>query len=149
MRASKNCIDLIKRFEGLKLESYLCPAKIWTIGYGHTGKTVIEGLKITETEAEMLLGIDLDRFERFLNGLYLRLNQNQFDALISFIYNIGNGNFLKSTMLKKIKIDPDDLSIRIEFNKWTKAKGKTLTGLITRRNAEAELYFKDVIPNKL
>jgi lysozyme len=142
MKISRNGIDLIKRFEGLKLESYLCPAKVWTIGYGHTGKSVVKGMKITEAEAEMLLGIDLEKFEKFLNGLYLNINQNQYDALISFIYNVGPGNFQKSTMLKKIKIDPDDISIRIEFNKWTKAKGKTLTGLITRRNAEAELYFK-------
>src|SRR3989304_6848927 len=142
MKTSHKGIDLIKKFEGCRLDAYLCPAKVWTIGFGHT-YGVQEGTKITEHEAETLLIFDLIKFESFLNTFYLKVNQNQYDALISFIFNLGPGNFKKSTLLKKIKENPDDLTIGIEFNRWNKAGGKVLAGLTARRKAESELYFTE------
>ena len=141
MKTSEAGLNLIKSFEGLKLESYLCPAKVWTIGYGHT-QGVKKGQIISEKHAESLLKGDLLIYEKAVLSHNLKLNQNQFDALVSFTYNVGPGNLAKSTLLRKAKINPDDSTIRDEFMKWDKAKGKTLAGLTRRRKAEADLYFK-------
>lgn len=133
-------LSLIKRFEGLYLESYLCPAKVWTIGYGHT-KGVVKGQKITEEEAENFLKKDLAAAEKTVNSLNVQLTQNQFDALVSFVFNLGSGNFLSSTLCKKVKKDPNDSTIKNEFGRWVNSKGKKLPGLVKRRQEESELYF--------
>lgn len=133
-------IELIKRFEGCKLTAYLCPAQIPTIGYGHTGADVKLGMTITNEQATQLLVKDLQKFEKSLNGYNLQLTQNQFDALISLIYNIGPGNFAKSSLLKKASINPNDATIEASFMAWNKGGGKVLQGLVARRQAEWEVY---------
>jgi lysozyme len=139
-------INLIKGFEGLRLSSYLCSANVPTIGYGSTrypnGKKVILGEKLSnENEAVQLLLSTLDPFEAAVNKHLPNLNQCQFDALVSFCYNVGTGSFIKSTLLKKAKVNPNDPSILDEFLKWNKAGGKVLQGLSNRRREEAKLYF--------
>ena len=140
MRTSQQGVSLIKRFEGLRLEAYRCPRGVLTIGYGHT-KDVTDGEQITEEQAEELLRVDLRHAERFVSFYCINLKQQQFDALVSFVYNVGSGNFKGSTLLKKVKADPDDPTIRNEFEKWVKAGGEVLPGLVTRRKEEADLYF--------
>ena len=142
MKTSPKGIALIKEFEGLRLKAYLCPGGVWTIGYGHTAG-VKPGMVITEAQAEEYLKADLIAFERYLNGLGLALNQNQFDALISFIYNVGTGNFSNSTLLRKVRVYPQDNSIMDEFLRWVYSKGRVLPGLQRRRLAEMKLYFSN------
>lgn len=143
---SENGLVLIKKYEGLKLKAYKCPAGIWTVGYGSTGPDIIKGMEITEEEAEQRLKSYLTPLENKINKLNLSINQNQFDSIVSLCYNIGFGNFLISTLLKKIKINPSDKTIRNEFMKWNKAKVKgvlkELPGLTKRRTEEANLYFE-------
>lgn len=140
-------IELIKHYEGLYLETYLCPAKVATIGYGTTvypnGESVKLGDKITKEEAEVYLQYEIKKIEKqFDMEQYYRygLNIDQYDACISFIYNLGIGNFSKSTLLKKIKVDPNDPTIEQEFMKWINANGKPLEGLRRRRHSEWILY---------
>ena len=142
MKTSPKGIALIKEFEGLRLRAYLCPGGVWTIGYGHTAG-VKPGMVIYEAQAEEYLKDDLISFERYLNGLGLALNQNQFDALISLIYNIGIGNFQKSTLLCKARINANDNSIMDEFLRWVYSKGRVLPGLQRRRLREMKLYFSN------
>lgn len=142
MKTSINGISLIKKYEGSKLKAYRCPANVLTIGYGHTGKDVFEGLIIDQKKADELLIKDLEKFEKQINSLSLSVNQNKFDALISFTYNLGFGSLQKSTLLKKIKENPNDVTIKDEFMKWTRAGGKVLQGLVNRRKSEYELYVK-------
>jgi len=141
MRTSNKGIELIKNYEGLRLEAYVCPAGKPTIGYGHT-KNVKLGQKITVEEAEQFFKEDLIIVENEINRHNLNINQNQFDALASFIYNVGIGNFKTSTLLKKIKANPNDKSIENEFKRWIYSGGKVLPGLIKRRNEEAKLLRK-------
>ena len=140
MKTSNNGIELIKRHEGLRLNAYKCTSGKLTIGYGHT-KGVKIGQTITEEEAERLLREDLIVAENEINRHNLNLNQNQFDALVSFVFNVGIGNFQTSTLLKKIKLDPNNKSIENEFKRWVYSGGKVSLGLIKRRKEEAELYF--------
>ena len=142
MKTSPKGIALIKEFEGQRLKAYLCPGGVWTIGYGHTAG-VKPGMVISEAQAEEYLKADLISFERYLNGLGLALNQNQFDALISLIYNIGIGNFQKSTLLRKARINANDNSIMDEFLRWVYSKGRVLPGLQRRRLREMKLYFSN------
>ena len=142
MKTSHKGIALIKEFEGLRLKAYKCPGGVWTIGYGHTA-CVKPGMVISEAQAEEYLKADLISFERYLNGLGLALNQNQFDALISLIYNIGIGNFQKSTLLRKARINANDNSIMDEFLRWVYSKGRVLPGLQRRRLREMKLYFSN------
>ena len=142
MNTSPKGIALIKEFEGLRLKAYKCPGGVWTIGYGHTAG-VKPGMVITKAQAEEYLKADLIAFERYLNGLGLALNQNQFDALISFIYNVGTGNFSNSTLLRKVRANPQDNSIMDEFLRWVYSKGRVLPGLQRRRLAEMKLYFSN------
>jgi lysozyme len=141
-------IDLIKRFEGFRSAPYKCPAGVPTIGYGATfypnGKKVTMSDKsITEADATELLQSMLVRFEQYVDSYCIdTITQNQFDALVSFCYNLGPANLKGSTLLKKVNANPKDETIRAEFMKWTKAGGRTLKGLVTRRTAEADLYFK-------
>jgi len=143
MQAGKNCIDLIKKFEGLRLESYKCPAGLWTLGYGNTQWE--NGIRVKENQV-----IDIQRAEKLLiywvskyaDRITVKCNQNQFDALVSFAYNVGIGNFDSSTLKKKVIANPNDPNIRDEFMKWISSRGKQLAGLVKRREAEANLYFK-------
>ena len=141
MKIGKNGVDLIKSFEGFRSVAYLCPANILTIGYGHT-KTVKIGQIVTELQAEKLLLDDLATAENYVNSLKLNINQNQFDALVSFVFNCGSCNFAKSTLLKMIRVNPNSDNIRFEFSRWNKGGGKVLSGLTRRRKAESDLYFK-------
>lgn len=143
---SASGLAIIKKHEGLRLSSYLCPAGVPTIGYGNTrhadGRKVILGEKLSsEKEATQLLLASLQSFEAAVNRHLPNLNQCQFDALVSFTYNVGTGAFIKSTLLKKAKVNPADPSIVDEFQKWVRGGGKVLPGLVTRRREEANLYF--------
>ena len=117
MKITKEGINLIKKFEGLRLEAYLCPAGVWTIGYGHT-KGVKKGQVITQLEADNLLKEDLSSFEKGVTSLIKsNINQNQFDSLVSFAFNLGLANLKSSTLLKKVNNDPNDPTIKDEFVK--------------------------------
>ncbi|MFA5301000.1 MAG: lysozyme [Lutibacter sp.] len=143
MIATQDSIDLIKSQEGFKTKAYKCPAGLWTIGYGHT-RGVKLGDRITEEKASELLYFEInDRFAHELDELGLQLNQNQFNALISFVYNIGITKFLKSKLYAAIKENPNnEIRIKKLWNQWTYAGGKKLNGLVNRRKLELELYFK-------
>jgi lysozyme len=138
---------LITKFEGLKLKPYLCSAKIPTIGYGNTYYP--DGKRVTLLDKDITKQQAFDMFKEIANRFAKRvdelvtsnLNQNQFNALVSFAYNVGTGNFASSTLLKKINKNPDDLTLKAEFLRWNKAGGKVLNGLTNRRNEEADLYF--------
>jgi lysozyme len=146
MTPSQNCINFIKKFEGLFLKSYLCPAGVATIGYGSTmwndNKKVELGQTVSLEGAEKLLMWELENKAKVLQGL--NLNQNQFDSLLSFIYNVGTGAFKRSTMLKKIKVNPNDATIRDEFMRWINKGSSFEKGLRRRRKAEADLYFSTI-----
>jgi lysozyme len=138
---------MIKSFEGFRGTPYKCPAGIPTIGYGATfypnGKKVtMSDAAITEEQATELLAHMLVSFEKYVDSYCIdSITQNEFDALVSFAYNLGPANLKASTLLKKVNANPNDESIRLEFMKWVKAGGKTLKGLVRRREAEANLYF--------
>lgn len=139
-------IPIIRKYEGLKLNAYICPAGHATIGWGSTfyenGSKVQMGDKITIDRADRLLFDIVQKFEISVRGLVKSsLNENQIGALTSFAFNVGLGALNKSTLLKKVNANPDDLTIRNEFMRWTKAGGKQLKGLVARREAEADLYF--------
>lgn len=140
MRIGQRGINLIKQFEALGLEAYKCPAGVWTIGYGHT-RGVKPGDVIDKQKAEQLLSEDLREAETVVGRECPGINQNQFDALVSFVFNCGTVNFQKSTLLKCVKANPENVNIRYEFSRWNKSKGMILAGLIRRRKAEADLYF--------
>ncbi|MGL4999535.1 MAG: lysozyme [Cetobacterium sp.] len=141
MRTSSVGINLIKKFEGLKLKAYICEGGKKTVGYGTTSG-VTEGMIITEEKAEDLLKKDLVRFETAVKTVVrVKLNQNQFDSLVSFSYNVGTGALQSSTLLKKLN-QGDYKGASEEFQKWNRAGGKVLNGLIKRREAEKELFLK-------
>lgn len=145
MKTSGQGIELIKRYEGLRLEAYRCPAGVWTIGWGHT-EGVKAGTVIDLAEAERLLEEDVAAAERCVNADDCALTQNRFDALVSFVFNVGTANYKKSTLRKKVLADPDDKTIADEFERWVYAKGKVLLGLMRRRADECGLYFgKEVL----
>ena len=143
MKTSEKGIELIKKFEGCKLTAYKCPAGIWTIGYGHT-RNVHKGEVITQQQADELLKQDLLVYEAGINVMKLNINQNQYDSLVSFAFNLGLGALQKSTLLKRIKVNPNDTKIKDEFLRWSYAGGKQLKGLLLRRQAEANLYFNNI-----
>lgn len=137
-------LALIKRFEGLKLHAYVCPAGVPTIGYGHTRSVtmqdVVNSRTITEAEAERLLREDLGTFEAAVGALVkVILNDNQFAALVAFTFNVGVGAFRNSTLLKKINAR-EFSEVRAQLARWNKAGGKVLPGLTKRRAAEADLF---------
>lgn len=145
MKTSKRGIELIKKYEALKLTAYRCPAGLLTIGYGHT-KTVKPGMTINREMAEILLEQDLTDVENAIKRLVkVSLTQNQFDALASFIFNVGEAKFSKSTLLKYIN-ENKILQAGEEFMKWTKARQsgglKELPGLVKRRAEEKVLFLK-------
>ena len=144
METSDRGMALIKGHESYRDTAYLCPGGVWTIGYGHTSG-VREGQRCTPEDAERWLRQDVAAAEREVSfqteGVPLR--QCQYDALVSFVYNLGAGNFRKSTLLKKVRANPDSPSIRDEFGRWIYGGGRVLPGLVARREAEADLYFSE------
>ena len=139
MKTGSKGIDLIKHFEGCELEAYKCPAGVWTIGYGHI-KGVKEGMTITEQQAEEMLKSELNEYEGYINILVTaELNQNQFDAMVSWVYNLGGGNLKASTLLKVLNAG-DYAGVPAQMMRWNKAGGKVLEGLTRRRQAEADLF---------
>lgn len=149
MTASETATSLIKNFEGLVLHAYKDPGSKdglpVTIGYGSTmytdGRKIKLGDTITEAQAVDLLNWEVNNKTSVLRGMNLKINQNQFDALTSFIYNVGIGAFMSSTLLKRIRVNPNDTDIRNQFMKWVYNDGKILDVLVKRRKAEANLYF--------
>lgn len=147
MKTNQAGLNLMKEFEGLKLEAYLCPANVPTIGYGNTfypdGRKVKMGDKITQKEADEIMQAVLSEFEAGVTRMVTStVHPNQFAALVSFAYNVGLANLRRSTLLRKVNANPKDPSIREEFLRWNKAAGRELAGLTRRRKAEADLYFK-------
>ena len=147
LKINKDGLDLIKSFEGLRLQSYLCSANVPTIGYGTTiypnGIKVKLGESITLANADKCFEVDIQKFVIAVNNLVrVNLTQNQFNALVSFSYNVGIGNFNRSTLLKLVNANPDDDRIRSEFMKWDKAGGKVVKGLTNRRKIESDIYYK-------
>lgn len=142
MNISENGVNLIKNFEGLRLKTYKCSANKLTIGYGHTGYDVKEGMEISEEQAEELLKKDLMIHCNNVSKLVkVPLTQNEFDALVSFEYNVGYGNFSKSTLLKLIN-SGNKKEASNEFDRWVYANKKKLIGLVKRRKTEKELFLK-------
>ena len=144
MKVSQDCVELVKHFEGCEDTAYLCPANVWTIGYGRT-RNVKEGDRITEPQAERDLLEELEEFKhQVLNSVKVELKQNELDALTSWTYNLGVGNLKSSTLLKKLNAG-NKSEVPAEMIRWNKANGKVLAGLTKRREAEAELWAKEVV----
>lgn len=143
MNISNQGLELIKRFEGLHLNAYLDPVGIPTIGYGTiiiAGKPVSMGTTITEAQADAFLRADIDKFANYINQLVnVPLTQEQFDACVSFVYNLGPTNFKKSTLLRLLNNGRYE-EAQPQFLRWNKAGGKVLRGLTRRRLAEAALF---------
>ncbi len=141
-------IDLITKFEGLKLKPYLCSAKVPTIGFGSTRyengvKVKLSDPEITKERAIQLFANTLTQYEEAVDDYTTdKVNQNQFNALVSFCYNVGANAFKNSTLLKIVNTNVNSEKIKEQFLKWVKANGKTIQGLVNRRNAESELYYK-------
>lgn len=132
----------IKTAEGLRLTAYKDGGGVWTIGYGHTGSDVREGLTIPLSEAERLLTRDLRVAEGHVNdAVKVKLTQNQFDALVSFVYNVGGGAFRSSTLLKLLNAG-DYEGAANQFPRWNKDNGKVVNGLTNRRHEERELFLR-------
>ncbi|MGR2678743.1 lysozyme [Chromobacterium haemolyticum] len=141
MKTSANGIKLIQQFEGLRLKAYQDAVGVWTIGYGHTGPDVTPGLVITQAQADALLARDLSRFESGVTRLVqVPLNQNQFDALVCFSFNLGLGALQGSTLLRLLNAG-DYAGAAAQFPRWNKAGGKVLPGLTRRRVAEQALFL--------
>lgn len=144
MKTSSYMLSLIKGWEGLRLKAYRCPTGIWTIGYGHT-QGVKPDTEITPAQAEALFLSDLATAEAQLNHIAnmhnVALTAGQWDALVSFTFNVGIARLHQSTLWRKVKANPADPSIRREFMRWTRAAGRELPGLKRRRAAEADRYF--------
>ena len=139
MKISEEGKALIKKFEGCKLDSYRCSANVATIGYGHT-KGVSDGDSCTKDEADQMLAEDLEEFEGYVDKLVaVDLEQNQFDALVAWTFNLGPKNLKSSTMLKELNAG-NYAKVPSEMRRWNKAGGETLEGLIRRREAEGLLW---------
>lgn len=145
MTVCAEAVELIKRHEGVRLVAYLCPACVWTIGYGHTGD-VKQGDRITQHQAEVLLSYDLERFDRAVAELAPGLNPNQHGALVSFAYNVGVEALRKSGLLKHVLAGRHQHAA-LAFGAWVHARNKEgkhvkLPGLVKRRAEEAALYLR-------
>ena len=147
MKLDKKGYDLIKEFEGLKLKPYLCSAGVPTIGYGSTyyengTKVKLTDAPITKERADALFKIVADDFAKRVVPLIKKpVTQNQFNALVSFAFNLGVRALQNSTLLRLVNINPNDANIAKEFLKWNKAGGKVVQGLTNRRIKESALYF--------
>ena len=156
---SPHGLEKLKQWEGLKTKAYKDAGGVWTIGYGHTAMAgspqPYQGQVITAAEAENILLKDLAQYEAAVeNNVNVKLNDNQFAALVSFAFNVGIGAFKNSTLLKKLN-QGDFNAVPTELMKWTKAGGKKLQGLVNRRRAEGYLWMegafvtsKDVVPEQ-
>jgi GH24 family phage-related lysozyme (muramidase) len=134
-------LDLIKSFEGLHLKSYLCPAKVWTIGWGSTGSDIGPNMTWTQEQAEARLRADLETFEKAIEAaISVPVTDNQFSAIVSLAYNVGINAVRKSTLLKLLN-SKDYQGAADQFLRWNKAGGKELAGLTRRRNAERSLFL--------
>ena len=141
MRMGEKGIDLIKHFEGFRSTVYLCAAGVPTLGFGSTHGITMDSPPITEEEGLELLMLDIAKFERGVNRLIdVPLNQNQFDALTSFAFNLGNGSLQASTLRKKVNRE-DYEGAADEFPRWVFAGGRKLNGLVKRRYAERALFL--------
>ena len=133
-------LALIKKFEGCELEAYQCSAGVWTIGYGHT-KGVEAGDEISKEQAEEMLVEELHEYESYVNDFVTApLSQNQYDAMVSWVYNLGPANLKASTMLKVLNAGEYE-EVPAQMKRWNKAGGKVLEGLIRRREAESLLFL--------
>ena len=142
MKVSEKGLELIRSFEGCRLTAYQCSAGRWTIGYGHTGKDVVAGLQITQARATDLLLLDVNQVLKVLRTeIRVPVRQCQLDALVSLGFNIGTDALRKSTLLRLVNRNPDDLNIQGEFERWVYVKGVVSAGLERRRKAEAKVYF--------
>lgn len=145
LRINENGLNLIKDFESLRLTAYKDSVGVWTIGWGHTGLehndgSVFQGRTLSETEAEDLLKHDVFKFEKAVNdNLKVDLNPDQFSALVSFTFNLGETNLKRSTLLRKLN-SRDHFGAAKEFKKWNRAGGKRLAGLVRRRLSERNLF---------
>lgn len=135
--------EMIKQWEGCRLTAYRCPAGVLTIGYGHTGPDVRQGMTISRAQADELFDGDIGAFARQVDRVLagVRPTQNQYDALVSLAYNIGAGRLQESRLLKLVRADAADPAIEGEFMKYVNAGGRQLPGLVRRRRAEANHYF--------
>ena len=139
MKTSQEGQALIKKFEGCELEAYQCSANVWTIGYGHTAG-VNQGDVCTQEDADRMLAEDLEEFEGYVKeAVDVPLEQNEFDALVAWTYNLGPGSLRSSTMLKKLN-DSKFEEVPSEMRRWNKSGGEVLDGLVRRREAEALLF---------
>jgi lysozyme len=146
-KSSSKGIELIKSFEGFYAKPYMCPANVATIGYGtirypNGKKVTLSDVPITKETATSYLMDNLTTYEKSVDAFCRDdINQNQFDALVSFCYNVGSTALKSSTLLKKVNANPNDPEIKFEFLKWNRGGGRVLKGLIRRREAEVQLYF--------
>lgn len=153
MKFGKKGLDLIKSFEGFQARGYRCPAHVWTIGYGHTGlvhgKRINSDMAITRKVGEELLLEDVSSAVATVNKrVTVKLNQNEFDALVSFVFNVGGGNFAGSTLLRKLNVG-DKKGAANAFLAWNKGGGRVLAGLTRRRQAERKLFCLPVAEKKI
>jgi lysozyme len=147
MKVNAEGYALLKKFEGCVLKAYRCPANVWTIGFGNTfyedGTKVKEGDVITQQRADELAKYIVEQFATSIRAMIKQpLNENQFSACVSLAYNIGTGGFKKSSVLRKLNVNPTDPTIADSFRLWNKGGGVVLKGLVRRREAEIALYFK-------
>ena len=142
MRTSEAGVNLIKSFEGCRTVAYQDAVGVWTIGYGHT-IDVKEGMTITQHQCDVMLEVDIETYENYVNEqVTVSLTQNQFDALVSWVYNLGPTNLRNSTMLKVLNAGKYD-EVPYQMKRWIHADGKILKGLVIRREAEAELFSNE------
>ena len=142
MEASELLIEKLKAFEGFRRDAYRDAAGVLTIGYGHTGKDVREGDRLTTYGAEQLLMLDVRTVETAVRQLNVAHTQGQYDALVSFAFNLGIERLNRSTLLKVIRAGGTKAAITREFKRWVFAGGKQLPGLVTRREWEAKRFFE-------
>ena len=139
-------IAIIRKYEGLRLQAYICPSGLATIGFGaifyENGSRVQLGDKISRDRADQLLFFQVKLFADEVQRIVkVKLDENQLGALVSFCFNVGGAAFGKSTLAKKVNANPSDPTIRNEFMRWTRGGGKVLPGLVKRREEEANLYY--------
>ena len=153
LKTSERGIELLTEHEGFRPVMYKDSAGLPTIGYGTLIDTAEEQYlmtaNISKEQGKQLLKRDVAKFERTINGaIKVAINQNQFDALLSFVYNVGSGNFLRSTLLKLINANAPKERIVVEFKKWKRAGGRILKGIVKRRAQEALLFISETVKKK-
>lgn len=144
MKISQRCVDLVKRWEGCKLKAYQDVVGVWTIGYGSTGPDIKEGLEWTYLQAEERLKKDLQRFEDAVNQcVKTSVTQNEFDALVSWCYNVGPTAVKNSTLIKMLNAGVPRKDVADQLLRWDKAGGRQVFGLTNRRRAERDLFLEE------